>query len=135
MRTYRAAPAVYAMLGTITCALGAAWLVPVWWLEAPWQPIFVPVAGCVIAAAWLSRFRVSLNQDEVVLVRPFAGARRCSRRDILSVEFSEENGRGRGTMALCIRLSSGEVLRVNVKVFSARAVQELLALATGAKAR
>jgi predicted dehydrogenase len=94
----------------------------------PGKAILAPAAGFVVIALWLSRFRVTMADDELVVAIPFRRARHLRRAEILSVEFAERTGPLESPVTLLIRTSGGEELRLNAKVFAPSAVQDLLAL-------
>ncbi len=132
-RTYRAAPAAYAVFGSITGALSLLWLAAMWRNAAPWQPLLVPLGGYAVVVLWLSRFRIQVGQGELTLTTPFGGERRVVLQDILSVELATESGRTESPFVLSIRTSAGEELRLNAKVFPRFAIQHLLALTPRAR--
>lgn len=126
-RTYRAAPSAYVVFATITGALSVLWLAAMWRGGAPWLPLLVPLGGFGLVVLWLSRFRLTFGPEEILVAQPFRRVR-VARRDVLSVEFAEETGRNEAPLVLCIRTSVGEELRLNAKVFSTEAIQQLLAV-------
>jgi hypothetical protein len=82
----------------------------------------------VLAALWLASFRVVIGPEQVAFSRPLRRTLRVARHDILSVEFAQRTGRAEGPMTLCIRLSMGEELRLNAKLFSREALAQLMDL-------
>src|SRR5262245_2636721 len=128
MKTYRAAPSAYAVFGAITGALAMLWLVAMWRTGAPWLPLLAPVAGFAVVALWLARFRLTFCEDEVRFASPFRRERRIVLGDVLSVEVAERTGPTESPFTLCIRLITGEELRLNAKVFPPEAARRLLAL-------
>jgi hypothetical protein len=132
-RTYRTTPGAYLVSATLTATLCVMWALAVWRLEAPWQPLLVPLAAFALVALWLSRFRLTIGEGEIRLAAPFQGARRLALHDVISIEFGSESGRTQSPFVLCIRTSDGEELRFDAKVFSTEAVQQLLALAPQSK--
>jgi len=132
-RTYRAAPATYAVFGTIALALAVLWVAAMRRSGASFGPLAIPLGGFALAALWLSRFRVTFDDVELVLCAPFQRTRRIARQDILSVELALEGEGTESPFVLCFRTSGGEELRLNAKVFSAVAVRHLLGLAAHSK--
>lgn len=133
MRTYRAAPSTYFTFAVVTGTIALLWGIAVWRVDAPLLPIFVPLAGFLTVALWLSRFRVTLSGERVEVALPFRRRSRLERHEILSVEFAERTSPLESPMTLCIRTSEGRELRLNAKVFSPHAIQELLALGQPAR--
>ena len=128
MHTHRAAPGAYVFVAGVTWSLAACWLVVVARMHAPWQPVLLPLAGFALAFLWLSRFRVRVGKGTLVFAQPFRPARRCALDDVLSVEL-DEGPTGRAGRTVCVRLSSGEVLRRSLRVFPPETARQLLALA------
>ena len=128
MHTHRAAPSTYAVFAAIMGCIGILWGLAAWRLGAPWKAIVLPCAGFAAIAVWLSRFRVTMGEEDVEVAIPFRRARHLRRTEILSVEFAERTGPLESPVTLLIRTSGGEELRLNAKVFSPAAVQDLLAL-------
>lgn len=134
-RVYRAAASAYLVFASITGALSVLWLAAVWRAGAPWLPLAVPAGGFVLAALWLAGFRVVLGPEEISFSRPLRRTLRVRRADVLSVEFAESTTRTESPMTLCVRLSTGEELRLNAKIFAPSAVEQLLDLARPAEHR
>jgi len=128
MRIHRAAPSAYATFATISGTIALLWGLAVWRAGAPWKPLLIPVGGFALAALWLSRFRVSMDEERVEIRSPFGGRRSLSKQDVLSVEFAESPGKLESPATLCIRTSEGTEVRLNVKVFAPHVIQDLLAL-------
>ena len=126
--TYRAAPSAYVVFGAITAALSVLWIVAALSVDAPWEPLAVPLGGFVIVALWLSRFRLTFEGEQLVFASLFGGVRRVQIEEILSVEAAEKTGPTESPMTLCLRLVNGQELRLNAKVFPREASRRLLAL-------
>jgi len=126
-RTYRAAPSAYGIFGAIMSAISVLWLIAVWRVDAPRGLLLLPVAGFALVALWLSRFRLTIGAEELVIGLPFRRVR-LARGDVLSVEFAEERGGKESPVILCIRTSFGQEVRLNARIFSTDAIQRLLAV-------
>lgn len=127
-RTYRAAPGAYLVFAGITLALEVLWLGAAWKNGVvTWGPILLIGGVYAATVVWLTRFRLTLDAQELRILRPLQAERRLARASILAVEFDARTDEP--PFMLAIRLRDGEELRLNAKLFPREAVRSLLELA------
>lgn len=126
-RTYRAAPSAYLVFAGICLALEVLWFGAAWKSGAvTWAPVLLIAGVYVASVVWLTRFRLTLEPDALLLRLPFRAERRVPLAELASLTFDARPSEPPFTLVL--RLRDGAELRLNAKLFTREAVQSLLAL-------
>jgi hypothetical protein len=132
-QSYRADPGAYGSFAVITGGIAVLWLMAVKYADVPLLPVLVPAAGFGVVALWLSGFRLTIRGEHVSYQRLFRRPRRFSMEEVLTVEFAEPARPSQSPRTLCVRLISGEELRLDARIFPRAAMVTLLALGNRGK--
>jgi hypothetical protein len=94
-----------------------------------WQMVALIAFALVLCWLWLSRFRLEFDDNSIGYSSLFTGYRTIPRGQIVEANFAGETSPFESPFTFVLRTSTGEELRINAKVFSRQAVQELQSVA------